>query len=293
MRAGPLSDEKVISLLNAHYVPVFISNEDYDKNGQASPEAKKERLRIHVEFADRDLGTGSVHCYLLAPDGRGLESLGVVKAANEKGRLVALLEKWAKELNVPAGAPVVPPKSVSAPIRATKGDDSLLLHLVSRGENTGPEGGSWREFPAENYLELTSDQWRKLLPPPGAEAKVGAAWEIDKDAAASFLRYFYPQAEDGTDRPETTIDRQSLKATLVELKDGVARARVEGGLVMKRPFYPGRPNPDTVEASILGFMSWDVKDGRIRSFELVTDKATYQRKTFGVAVRNVRMKGGG
>ena len=289
MRAGPLSDDKVISLLNAHYVPVFISNEDYDKKGQASAEEKKERLRIHLDFANRNLGTGSVHCYLLAPDGRGLESLGVVKAANEKGRLIALLEKWAKELNVPAGAAVVQPRSVSAPIRPTKGDDSLLLHLVSRGENTGPEGGSWREFPAENYLELTRDQWRKLLPPARAEAKAGVAWEIDKDVAASFLRYFYPQAEDTTDRPETTIDRQSLKATLIEVKDGVARARLEGDLVMKRPFYPGRPNPDTVEASVLGFMSWDLKDGRIRSFELVTDKATYQKKTFGVAVRNLRM----
>ena len=35
MRAGPLSNDKVISLLNAYYVPVFISNEDYDEKGQA------------------------------------------------------------------------------------------------------------------------------------------------------------------------------------------------------------------------------------------------------------------
>ena len=291
MRAGPLSHDNVISLLNAYYVPVFISNEDYDKKGQASPEEKKERLRIHLDFANRNLGTGSVHCYLLAPDGRGLESLGVVKATNEKGRLAALLEKWAKELKVPAGEPVIPPKSVSAPIRPTKGQDSLLLHLVSRGENTGPEGGSWREFPAENYLELSREQWRKLLPPADGNAAAGATWEVDKDVAAEFLRYFYPQAEDTTDAPHTAIDRQSLKASVLEVKDGVARARIEGDLVMKRPFYPGRPNPGTVDATVLGFMSWDVGSGKMKSLELVTDKAVYQKKPFAVAVRMVKAEG--
>jgi hypothetical protein len=292
MRAGPLSNDNVISLLNAHYVPVFISNEDYDKKGQASAEEKKEWQRIYLEFANRKLGTGSVHVYLLGPDGHALEGLGVVKATNEKGRLAALLEKWAKELKVPAGGPVVAPKCVSAPTRPAKDGDSLVLHLVSRGENTGPEGGSWREFPAENYLELSREQSRKLLPPEGVQVKAGAAWDVDKDAAATFLRYFYPQAEDTTDAPLTTIERQSLKAKVLDVKDGVARARLEGDLAMKRPFYPGRPDPGTVEASILGFMSWDTKSGRVTSFEMVTDKAMYQKKPFGVAV-NLRMKAEG
>jgi hypothetical protein len=56
---------------------------------------------------------------------------------------------------------------------------------------------------------------------------------------------------------------------------------------MNRPFYPGRPNPGTVEASVLGFMSWDTKGGRVRSFEVVTDKAIYQKKPFAVAVRRL------
>jgi hypothetical protein len=37
MRAGPLSNEKIIALLNAYFVPVYLSNEDYAKDGSASP----------------------------------------------------------------------------------------------------------------------------------------------------------------------------------------------------------------------------------------------------------------
>jgi hypothetical protein len=56
---------------------------------------------------------------------------------------------------------------------------------------------------------------------------------------------------------------------------------------MKRPFYPGRPNPDTVEAGVLGFILWDTRSGVVRSFEMVTDRASYQKKAFGVALRMV------
>ena len=34
MRAGPLSNKKVIDLLNAHFVPVYTVNEDYARLGE-------------------------------------------------------------------------------------------------------------------------------------------------------------------------------------------------------------------------------------------------------------------
>ena len=40
MRAGPLSRPEVIDLLNRHFVPVFVVNEDYREDGPA-PEAER------------------------------------------------------------------------------------------------------------------------------------------------------------------------------------------------------------------------------------------------------------
>src|SRR3954469_15867304 len=138
MRAGPLSDDKVISLLNRYYVPVFVSNEDYEKDGPAAPEEKKAKLGIYVEAVNNKLGSGSVHVYVVKPDGHVLETLGVVNATKDNGRmLVELLERCAKTMNVTAGDPVVKPATVSTAPPAPAG--ALVLHLVSRGENTGPQ----------------------------------------------------------------------------------------------------------------------------------------------------------
>src|SRR3954470_14506292 len=97
MRAGPLSDDKVIALLNGSFVPVFVSNEDYEPNGQAPPDEKKEKNRIYRDAVERKLGFGTVHCYVLSPKAELVETLVVVKATQENGRLlVDLLERQAK-----------------------------------------------------------------------------------------------------------------------------------------------------------------------------------------------------
>jgi hypothetical protein len=285
MRAGPLSDDKVIALLNSSFVPVFVSNEDYESDGRAPPDEKKEKNRIYADAVNRKLGSGTVHCYVLNTNAELVETLGVVKATQENGRLlVELLERQAKAQHVTPGDPPVKPRTVStAPPNAPA--DALVLHVVSRGENTGPQGGSWREFPAENWLVLKPDQWRAFLPPAGpAAARPGSAWDVDKAVAESILHYFYPQAEDPSDAPLTTIERQTMRATVVSADAKGGKARIEGSLLMKRPFYPHRP-PDPVEATFVGYVTWDTASGRVASLEVVTDRATYQKHPFGVAMR--------
>jgi hypothetical protein len=107
---------------------------------------------------------------------------------------------------------------------------------------------------------------------------------VDKAAAEAVLHYFYPQAEDPTDAPLTTIDRQTMRATVISADARSGKARIEGTLLMKRPFYPKRP-PDPVEASFVGYVAWDAASGRVTFLEIVTDRATYQKHPFGVAVR--------
>src|SRR5688500_11223175 len=112
MRAGPLSNRKVISLLNEYFVPVYTVNEDYSDKGSAPPEEKAERNRIFAEGHAAKLSVGSVHVYILAPDGHLRDSLHVAKAA-QSDHLIGLLEKTVTELKIPKGPPVVAPVAQS------------------------------------------------------------------------------------------------------------------------------------------------------------------------------------
>ena len=56
---------------------------------------------------------------------------------------------------------------------------------------------------------------------------------------------------------------------------------------MKHQFYPGRDDSNFVDATVIGYLDYESGKAGIRSFEMVTDKATYVKEEFGVAVRSV------
>lgn len=280
MRAGPLSHAKVISLLNSYFVPVFISNEDYDDKGTAPPAEKTERSRIFQEAAKAHLSVGTVHVYVLTSDGHPFDSLHIATATKTE-RLVELLERTIQRLKVAPGKPLIKPIPQSVAPKSKPG--SLILHLTARSLDGR---GSWGEFPVENWLLLERAQWTKFL--PAGEAEVGSSWDIEPDVAARLLKYFYPATENN-DPAKNRIQQQSLKATMVSLtggRGGVARARLQGSLKMKHSFYH-RDDDKVVEATFVGFVDFEPGKRRIRSLRMVTDKATYNGGTFGVAVRSV------
>src|SRR5712664_4190893 len=93
MRAGPLSDAKVIALLNRAFVCVYTVNEDYvGKDATAPAEERKELQRIHQEGYKKKLSVGTVHAYVLTPDGHTHDSLHVASAAKPETTL-AMLER--------------------------------------------------------------------------------------------------------------------------------------------------------------------------------------------------------
>ena len=280
MRAGPLSDPKVISLLNAYFVPVYISNEDYDERGSAPKEEKKEHDRIYHQALEAKLSAGTVHVYILTPEGKVLDSRHVAKAA-EPGEVARLLESVVGKLKTPPGEPLAQPAPQSAPKGASPG--SLVLHLTARGK-----GCSWEDFPSESWIVLERAQAAKLLPP--GEAVPGSSWEIDHGVSESILRHFFPQTENNDASPKRILD-QSLKANLISVKDGVAHARLEGKVKLKHNFYPGRDDGRLVEAAVTGYVDFEPAvggtPGRVRSLRLVTGKATYGPGTISVSVRSM------
>ncbi len=283
----------MIDLLNTYFVPVYVSNEDFRDGGSASPEEKKERMRIYREAAQAKLSTGTVHVYIMAPDGHAIDSQHVA-TATKVDRLIAMLERTVGRLKTLPGKALVPVHNQGRqPIIAA---DDLLLHLVARNvQRRGNEdvpnrpnlgetrSGNWGAYPAENWIVLKRPEWGKLLPTQPIAA--GSTWELDQDTAAKFLGYFYPATENNDIR-KNRIDKQSLQATVLSVKNGVVQVRLDGSLKMKHSFYH-KDDGYYVEAILVGFLEFDQKEQRVRILNLVTDRARYARNRIGVAMHLV------
>lgn len=296
MRAGPLSNAKVVTLLNTYFVPVYVSNEDYRKDGAATSDEKAEYQRLYREALQAKLSTGTVHAYILAPDGfHPIDSLHVANAAKVEN-LVEMLERTIAKLQLKAGDPVVKPIGQAQAPKCDEG--ALALHLTSRylrqkGNELVPLGAeanlgqtrnaSWSAYASENWVVLTRDEVGKLL--QVGNVKVGQSWELDIEVMAKLLNHFYPSTENN-DLAKNRIDDQSARATILTMRNGVARARVDGRLRMKHPFYH-KADDNFVSATFVGFVDF-APGSRIISLKIVTERATYgsasNGRPFGVAV---------
>src|SRR6185503_3056976 len=97
MRAGPLSNNDVISILNRYFVPVYTSNEVSGPRGTGAPEERAALHRIVSSFEQARLGTGDVRVYILSPDAKPLASLDLGKAL-DTGQLVPAITGVVKKL---------------------------------------------------------------------------------------------------------------------------------------------------------------------------------------------------
>ena len=294
----------MIELLNWYFVPVYTSNEDYGPNGCAPDDEKAECRRIYLEALNAKVPAGTVHAYVTAPDGHTIDSQHVATAAKVE-ELTKMLEQTVERLKLPEGQPLVKPSPQSRPPEAEPG--SLVLHLTARnlmrqGDDLVPvrtvlgqtRSANWGSYAAENWIVLKPDEWHKLLPPGAVgqgprlpEIAAGATWELDKDVAAKFLTYFYPSTENN-DVSKNRIDEQTLRATVLSVEDGVARARLDGSLRLKHTFYH-KDDGNFVDATLVGILEFEPAAAKIRSLQLVTNKAVYgaNKTVFGVALRAV------
>src|SRR5215212_2557991 len=109
MRAGPLSSPAVIETLNRSFVPVYLSNEDYAENGPAPRADKAQRDRIFAEARAAGLSVGTVHVYVLDPDGHAVDSAHVAEGA-KTDVLIALLERNVARFRPRPGPPLAAPR---------------------------------------------------------------------------------------------------------------------------------------------------------------------------------------
>jgi hypothetical protein len=93
------------------------------------------------------------------------------------------------------------------------------------------------------------------------------------------LTYICPQT-DNNDVSTSYLGRAELKAAIVPVHDGVTRARLGGSLWLKHRLYPHRNDNLFAQATVLGYVEFDVKPNRARTLQLVRDRATYGREGF-------------
>jgi hypothetical protein len=284
MRAGPLSRPNVIETLNQYFVPVYTSNEEYRDAGSAPAEERAAYEKIYRAALAKKLSTGTVHAYVLSPQGDPIDSLHVADAARGE-ELLKMLRRSVDRLGTKPGVTLVPPKPQSAcPVNLD--GKTLVLHLTARAEGTNPSDDSWHAYPSEDWIVLDEADQAKLLPPEGGKVGPGTSWVIDRAVATKILTHFYPQTENN-DVKKNRIDRIDLKATVVSVAaDGVVRARLDGDLLMQHPFYH-KETPDMVDATVVGYLEFRPAARRVRSLKLATDRATYMKRNFDAGVRSV------
>jgi hypothetical protein len=267
MRAGPLSNTNVIGLLNKYYVPVYVVNEDYARKGPAPAEEKAELQRIFKEGHAAKKSVGSVHVYILNPEGKLTDSMHVAEAAKPKV-LTAMLQKNVDELKLRPGGPVAKVRPQSAPSACDEG--SLLLHLVSRSVDGR---GAWTDFPVENWIVLTADEQKALL-----------AEQPDAAVLKKVLTHFYPATENN-DVSKNRFEQLSATTKPIEAKSGKTRARLSGSFKMAHSFYH-KDDGKAVEADFIGFADYDAAISRILGLQMTTRDARYNGGKFAVAVRS-------
>ena len=316
MRASSLSNKQVMELLNSYFVPVLVDGTYLEAHTKTAPDqwAAYQKLFAALNRANEQrkksgepvLSTGTVHAYVFASDGRALDSRHVADAG--PASIIEMLGNVVTTSKAKAGKPIVKPSSQSP--RPESDKDSLVLHLTARylvssdssearddvqGELVpfdvklgGERSGHWTALPSEDWVVFKRDEWTKLL--PNARVAVGDSWQVNPKLAETLLTRFYPTTEQN-DLSKNRLDEQTLKITASSVEQGRVRARIEGRLKMKHPFYPGKDDNNFVNAKIIGYIEYDLVKSQILSLKLITEGATYgngeRPQPFGVAVRSV------
>jgi hypothetical protein len=256
-------------------VPVTSSNEEAEEGGTGPPAEKAERKRIYLDFYGKKLPLGDVHVYIVGPDGAGINGLDI-NSANDSAKMIAFLTQVVAKLHTEPGPPAVKPHPQSiAPASAA---DSMTLHLVSRSL----AGGSWHEFPSENWIVLSRSEWGQLLPAGAATPNV--SWDVPRPVALKLAEWVYPQNEEKTQVNRSRVEVAVFRLTVTTLQGGQARARIDGKVRLKHGFYPGGQSEDYADSELLGFMDFDVAQRSVQRLRLVTTKATYGGTDFRASV---------
>jgi hypothetical protein len=255
MRVSSLSQSEVIDLLSWYFVPVWLSVDDFGTHKSPADAALWEQIR-------KAMHCGNAGVVILAADGTPTDKLGIGPASDPE-KLLQLLRKVVKEQQVRPRKPeairasAAPPRTPKA-----KSEGGMVLHLWAFAERGR----------AEDWLELTADDWSKLAPPK--DARPGTSWEVPRPVADQIYRYFYPPSCNYWVE-NTKIERASLVATVLSVSPKEIRIAFQGAVALKHDATPNGKMPARIDATVIGTAKYDSTARKFTALQLVTDQADH------------------
>jgi hypothetical protein len=278
VRAGPLSDENVVNILNQYFIPVYLTIEAYEPGGSAGIAEQAEFKRICGEISEAKKGIA----FIVHPKNENAHVIETMisSPAVTVERVTDVLERARRFIGTQPG-PALGKKIPQAP-PPTVDDGGLVLHLSAR--YLPANGKGWARMPVEDWIVLHPEDCVKFM--GAAVGKVGEEWKIDSGIAEKLLGYFYPPSLNFY-HANGKLKKKDMSAKVVSVKDGIALIRIDGCMNMKRSFTFAKDDDEHVEADIVGYAKYDINKKRLQSIEIITDSGKYSRASFGIGVRSL------
>ena len=200
-----------------------------------------------------------------------------IDPAQDPAKMIPFLEGIVAKLHVEPGPPAIAPHPTSRPPAALPAD-SLVIHMTSRALS----GGSWHNFPSENWIVLSAAQWNQLL--PAGPVATRQSWTIPHPVAVKLAEWVYPQTEEKTGKNRSRVDQADFRLTAATVQGTLVRAKIEGKLRVWHSFYPGGQSPDFADSQVIGYMDFDTARRRIQRLRIVTEKGQYVNTPFAASL---------
>lgn len=265
MRASSLSNVRVIELVSRYFVPVWVSRDNYQLGTRPAAEWLELR-RLDRETKQRGLKGGTVCVYVMAADGTVLATLPVHQAHDPKNLVPFLQQIIDKEKLAPRNPEAVQASAVPRKPVAPKTKGGVVLHVRTKNEGARKGYGV-----SEDWVQLTAEEWKALL--PAKDAKAGATRKVPDKVADKLFQYFYPPGPNWKIK-DSTIKERSLTATLISATDKEVRVGLRGSVTVSHPFGD-KDTPGEVTAKVVGVLHYDPAKKTLTSFVMADMGANF------------------
>jgi hypothetical protein len=265
LRAGALSDERVVRRVSDYFVPTHFNNNDPTR----SPRDPSELLWRRI-LKQKDLQGQGV--WVVAPDGTvvgGMSAEADGRPSEKEGAgpgatwhvnplFVDAVVKFLDE-TLKAYGPVTRRTAKAEPLpyrgAGVKSDGGVRLVVYNRAD-----GG------LVFSVRLTADEWWALTPPAVA---VGTRWKIPEGVVRNFAPVLSPYADTRFRPRPTDAGTADLTAEVEEIVGATVRVRLRGRWTVD--WIHDETEHSTGAATAEGFVVYDAAAKSMRSFLLVFD----------------------
>ena len=256
MRVSSLSDKRVIRLISDHFVPVWVSRDNYQLP-DAGKDDKAFLAKVDASRRAKKLESGSVCVYIANHEGEVVATLPVGRACKPE-LLRPFLDKLLPDERPPA-------RKVVAIAEKPKGVKQRTFLVRTRFDDPGVNRGTSRD-----RVELTAAEAATFVPP---KAEVGTRWKIEAATAEKLLRHAYPPLP-YWEAKLARVRKAELTARVVSVDGDKATLRLEGDLDLVYP-YKGTPTDGKVTATLAAVAEVDVRARELKSFTLASKEGRY------------------